>query len=153
MPKQDGDSELYETGRFHVCAAADATIQISSQARNTGVSPQVNGSEVFPPKLPKLKARPVPPAERALPRKIDVRDCPPPDRQSIIREFKIGSVVDVSTGPMQSQSKLLSIDPHDWHARAEQALEKARRMKPGPARSLALKKAGQLQVPLTSSVP
>jgi hypothetical protein len=47
---------------------------------------------------------------------------------------------------MQSQSKLLSIDPHDWHARAEEALEKARRMKPGPARSLALKKAGQLQV-------
>jgi hypothetical protein len=47
---------------------------------------------------------------------------------------------------MQSQSKLLSIDPHDWHARAEQALEQARRMKPGPARSLALKKAGQLQV-------
>ena len=47
---------------------------------------------------------------------------------------------------MQSQSELLSIDPHDWHARAEQALEKARRMRPGPARSLALKKAGQLQV-------
>ena len=47
---------------------------------------------------------------------------------------------------MQSQSKLLSIDPHDWHARAEQALEQARRMKPGPARALALKKAGQLQV-------
>ena len=47
---------------------------------------------------------------------------------------------------MQSPSKLLSIDPHDWHARAEEALEKARRMKPGPARSLALKKAGQLQV-------
>jgi hypothetical protein len=47
---------------------------------------------------------------------------------------------------MQSQSELLSIDPHDWHARAEQALEKARRMQPGPARSLALKKAGQLQV-------
>jgi hypothetical protein len=47
---------------------------------------------------------------------------------------------------MQSQSELLSIDPHDWHARAEQALEKARRMKPGPARSQALKKAGQLLV-------
>ena len=47
---------------------------------------------------------------------------------------------------MQSLSELLSIDPHDWHARAEEALEKARRMKPGPARSLALKKAGQLQV-------
>jgi hypothetical protein len=47
---------------------------------------------------------------------------------------------------MHSQSKMLSIDPHDWHARADEALEKARRMKPGPARSLALKKAGQLQV-------
>jgi hypothetical protein len=43
---------------------------------------------------------------------------------------------------MQSQSKLLSIDPQDWHARAEQALEKARKMKPDPARALALKKAG-----------
>ena len=47
---------------------------------------------------------------------------------------------------MQSPSKLLSIDPHDWHARAEEALEKARRMKPGPERAQALKKAGQLQV-------
>ena len=47
---------------------------------------------------------------------------------------------------MQSQSELLSIDPHDWHARAEQALEQARRMKPGPKRALALKKAGELRV-------
>ena len=47
---------------------------------------------------------------------------------------------------MQSQSELLSIDPHDWRSRAEQALEKARRMKPGPERALALKKAGELQV-------
>jgi hypothetical protein len=47
---------------------------------------------------------------------------------------------------MQSRSRPISIDPHDWHARAEQALERARRMKPGPERSLALKKAGQLQV-------
>jgi len=47
---------------------------------------------------------------------------------------------------MQSQFELHSIDPHDWHARAEEALEQARRMKPGPARSLALKKAGELQV-------
>jgi hypothetical protein len=38
------------------------------------------------------------------------------------------------------------MDPHDWYARAEDALEKARSMKPGPERSLALKKAGQLQV-------
>jgi hypothetical protein len=38
---------------------------------------------------------------------------------------------------MQSQSELLSIAPHDWHARAEQALEKARSMKPGPKRALA----------------
>jgi hypothetical protein len=47
---------------------------------------------------------------------------------------------------MQSQSELLSIDLHDWHARAEQALAKARRMKPGPERALALKKAGELRV-------
>jgi len=38
------------------------------------------------------------------------------------------------------------LDPHDWQARAEDALSKARRMQPGPARSEALKKAGQLQV-------
>jgi hypothetical protein len=47
---------------------------------------------------------------------------------------------------MPSDSELLSIDPHDWHARAEDALEKARSMKPGPERALALKKAGQFQV-------
>jgi len=47
---------------------------------------------------------------------------------------------------MQSQSERLSIDPHDWHARAEDALEKARGMTPGPARALALKKAGELRV-------
>jgi len=39
-----------------------------------------------------------------------------------------------------------SIDPHDWDARAEEALTRARKMKPGPARAEALKKAGQLQV-------
>jgi hypothetical protein len=33
----------------------------------------------------------------------------------------------------------------DWQARAAEALEKARRMKPGPERNEALKKAGQLQ--------
>jgi hypothetical protein len=38
------------------------------------------------------------------------------------------------------------IDPHDWQARAEDALEKARKMKPGPARVEAMKKAGQLRV-------
>jgi len=47
---------------------------------------------------------------------------------------------------MQSPSELLLIDFHDWQGRAEQALEKARRMKPGPERSLALKKAGELRV-------
>jgi hypothetical protein len=39
-----------------------------------------------------------------------------------------------------------STDPHDWDARAEDALTRARKMTPGPARSEALKKAGQLQV-------
>lgn len=38
------------------------------------------------------------------------------------------------------------IDRHDWQARAEDALEKARKMKPGPERIEAMKKAGQLQV-------
>ena len=33
----------------------------------------------------------------------------------------------------------------DWQARAAEALEKARKMKPGPERNEALKKAGQLQ--------
>jgi hypothetical protein len=47
---------------------------------------------------------------------------------------------------MPSASKSFSIDPHDWYARAEDALEEARKMKPGPERSSALKKAGQLQV-------
>jgi hypothetical protein len=54
---------------------------------------------------------------------------------------------------MQSQSELLSIDLHDWQTRAAQALEKARRMKPGPARALALKKAGSFGSPRTSGVP
>jgi hypothetical protein len=34
---------------------------------------------------------------------------------------------------------------HDWYARAAEALEKARKMKPGAERNEALKKAGQLQ--------
>jgi hypothetical protein len=38
-----------------------------------------------------------------------------------------------------------SPDRHHWFARAAEALEKARKMKPGPERSEALKKAGQLQ--------
>jgi hypothetical protein len=37
-------------------------------------------------------------------------------------------------------------DPHDWEARAAEALLRAQNMKPGPARAEALKKAGQLQV-------
>ena len=38
-----------------------------------------------------------------------------------------------------------SPDRHDWQARAPEALEKVRKMKPGPERNEALKKAGQLQ--------
>jgi len=37
-------------------------------------------------------------------------------------------------------------DKHDWQARATEALDKARKMKPGAERNEALKKAGQLQV-------
>jgi hypothetical protein len=36
-------------------------------------------------------------------------------------------------------------DRHDWYARATEALERARKMKPGAERNEALKKAGQLQ--------
>jgi len=39
----------------------------------------------------------------------------------------------------------LGPDRHDWQARAAEALEQARRMKPGAERNDALKKAGQLQ--------
>jgi hypothetical protein len=38
-----------------------------------------------------------------------------------------------------------SPDEHDWQALAAEALDKARKMKPGPDRNDALKKAGQLQ--------
>jgi hypothetical protein len=46
---------------------------------------------------------------------------------------------------MRSGTKGQSPDRHDWFARAAEALEKARLMKPGSERNLALKKAGQLQ--------
>jgi antibiotic biosynthesis monooxygenase (ABM) superfamily enzyme len=46
---------------------------------------------------------------------------------------------------MRNDSKGNSPDRHDWLARAAEALEKARRMKPGAQRNEALKKAGQLQ--------
>jgi hypothetical protein len=42
-------------------------------------------------------------------------------------------------------SKGQSPDRRDWLARAAEALEKARLMKPGAERNEALKKAGQLQ--------
>jgi hypothetical protein len=46
---------------------------------------------------------------------------------------------------MRKDSKEQSPDRHDWFARAANALEKARGMKPGRERNEALKKAGQLQ--------
>jgi hypothetical protein len=46
---------------------------------------------------------------------------------------------------MRSDNKGQSPDRHDWFARAAEALEKARKMKPGPERHTALKNAGQLQ--------
>ena len=46
---------------------------------------------------------------------------------------------------MRSDSKGQSPHRHDWLARAAEALEKARRMRPGAERNEALKKAGQLQ--------
>jgi hypothetical protein len=46
---------------------------------------------------------------------------------------------------MGKDSKEQSPDRHDWFARAAEALQKARKMKPGAERNEALKKAGQLQ--------
>jgi hypothetical protein len=46
---------------------------------------------------------------------------------------------------MTKDSKGQSQGRHDWFARAAEALEKARKMKPGRERNEALKKAGQLQ--------
>ncbi len=46
---------------------------------------------------------------------------------------------------MGKDGKEQSPDRHDWFARAAEALEKARKMKPGRDRSEALKKAGQLR--------
>ena len=46
---------------------------------------------------------------------------------------------------MRKDSNEQSPERHDWLARAAEALEKARKMKPGAERNEALKKAGQLQ--------
>jgi hypothetical protein len=46
---------------------------------------------------------------------------------------------------MRNDSTGQSPGRHDWQARAAEALEKARRMKPGAERNEAFKKAGQLQ--------
>jgi hypothetical protein len=46
---------------------------------------------------------------------------------------------------MRKDRKEASPDRYDWLARAAEALEKARKLKPGPQRNEALKKAGQLQ--------
>ena len=46
---------------------------------------------------------------------------------------------------MRKDNNEQSPDRHDWFARAAEALQKARKMKPGAERNEALKKAGQLQ--------
>jgi hypothetical protein len=46
---------------------------------------------------------------------------------------------------MAKDSKEQSPDRHEWFARAAEALQKARKMRPGPERNEALKKAGQLR--------
>jgi hypothetical protein len=46
---------------------------------------------------------------------------------------------------MRNDSTGQSPNRHDWQARAAEALEKARRMKPGAERNEAFKKASQLQ--------
>jgi hypothetical protein len=46
---------------------------------------------------------------------------------------------------MRKDANEQSTDKRDWLARASEALEKARMMKPGAERNEALKKAGQLR--------
>jgi hypothetical protein len=66
------------------------------------------------------------------------------DRTDAAENFglKFGSWARASSMRKDSEH---SPDRHDWFARAAEALQKARKMKPGVERNEALKKAGQLQ--------
>lgn len=47
---------------------------------------------------------------------------------------------------MRRHAKDEAIDRHDWDARAQEALDEAGKMPQGPARTEAMKKAGQLRM-------
>jgi hypothetical protein len=67
------------------------------------------------------------------------------DRTDAAENFGLKFVSSSWAFSMSKDSKGQPPDRHDWFARAAEALEKARRMKPGRERNEALKKAGQLQ--------
>jgi hypothetical protein len=47
---------------------------------------------------------------------------------------------------MNRRQKIRGEESHDWNARAQEALDEARKMPQGAARTEAMKKAGQLRV-------
>jgi hypothetical protein len=47
---------------------------------------------------------------------------------------------------MKRRPRHREAESHDWHARAEEALDEARKLPHGAARTEALKKAGQLRL-------
>jgi hypothetical protein len=47
---------------------------------------------------------------------------------------------------MRKQPSQQGSDSHEWDARAQEALDEARRLPHGPARTEAMKKAGQLRL-------
>jgi hypothetical protein len=67
------------------------------------------------------------------------------DRTDAAKNFGLQFAAWVRASSMGKDSKGQSPDRQDWFARAAEALEKARKMKPGRERNEALKKAGQLQ--------
>jgi hypothetical protein len=67
------------------------------------------------------------------------------DRTDAAENFGLKFASWARASSMGNDSKGQSPDRHDWFARAAEALEKARKMKPGRERNDALKKAGQLQ--------
>jgi hypothetical protein len=67
------------------------------------------------------------------------------DRTDAVENFGLKFASRARAISMDKDSKGQSPDRHHWFARAAEALEKARKMKPGAERNAALKKAGQLQ--------
>jgi hypothetical protein len=67
------------------------------------------------------------------------------DRTDAVENFGLKFASWAPAISMGKDSKGQSADRHDWLARAAEALERARKMKPGAERNEALKKASQLQ--------